>query len=321
MGVSLHARRSGSLCRIAFCVCLLLAEILVSISARAQIENYVPVVPGPLKLELRFADGRTQFHMGEVIRVELAFTSPEHRSYSAGEDCTPRQTYEFHDQPQNFTYRTTEIDAALMMHFGNCHGFHQEVDPGTTPFVVNLVLNNWFRMDTAGKYKISVTTARLGFAITSDTVDLEILPNDPAWEDSELQRGLAMVDAPRASGSASWEQGCLILRYLENGSRRSGNGAARSRPGALLFRLRPRQRQAPGPCPRRAGEGLERPTDGDRLELHPQHGISFPLQPASGVVSRTGSDAEVKLSGSDQRALVSPRSTGRPKRLAMRACW
>jgi hypothetical protein len=192
--------------RAAICSALL-AVTLGGVSAKAQVQSMSPVTPGPVKLELRFGSGQSQFHLGEVIPVELKFSSSEHRKYSVGEDCGPRQSYQFHAPPQ-FRDRAGEMEAAEMMDFGNCHGFSWEIDPAAEPLIVKEVLNEWFRIDTPGKYRISATSNRLGFPIDSDAVELEILPSDPAWEQLELQRAISLI---AQSGGA---EGCQVLRYL-----------------------------------------------------------------------------------------------------------
>ena len=209
--MSLNLRLLGRRVHPAAVCFLLLAGILCAgVAAKAQIQSALPATPGPVKLELRFGSGQSQFHLGEVIPVELKFSSSEHRKYSMGEDCTPRQSYLFHAPPE-FRDRQAEMDAAQMMDIGNCHGFSSEVDPAETPIVINKVLNEWFRIDTPGKYRISATSNRLGFPIDSDAAELEILPGDPAWQESELQRAISLI---ARSGGGGREEGCRVLRYL-----------------------------------------------------------------------------------------------------------
>jgi len=217
MPLTLHFDiRHSFFSRAAVCATLLMALGAVSVSANAQIQEYLPVTPGAMKLELRLDGGRVQFHMGEVIPVELIYSSPEHREYDAFEDCTPRMTYRFEAVPPSFFDRSHELDAALMMDLGTgCHGGSQKVDPGASPFVIQQVLNDWFRMDTPGKYQISVTSGRLGFAMTSNSVGLEILPSDSAWEEAELKRAISLIGFAQGAGTPRGAEGCRILRFLE----------------------------------------------------------------------------------------------------------
>jgi hypothetical protein len=85
------------------------------------------------------------------------------------------------------------------------------IDPGEKPFTVEQILSSRFRMDTPGKYRISVTSTRLGPAVTSNAVEMEIAPADPAWQKSELDRALALIRLRTETGRV---EGCRVLRYL-----------------------------------------------------------------------------------------------------------
>jgi hypothetical protein len=213
--MSMHDQRRHCPNGIAVCAVFLMLGAGSPNSARAQVQTLNPVAPGPLTLELRLNSSGSQFHLGEVIPIQLIFFSPEHRKYPAYEDCTERHTYQYHVPPE-FEDRSIELDAGMFMDgLGmGCHGGVAEVDPGDQPFVINKLLNDRFRMDKPGKYQVSVTTNRLGFPITSTSVELEILPSDPAWEESELKRAIALIGSARDRGSPAWEQGCRVLRYL-----------------------------------------------------------------------------------------------------------
>ena len=190
--------------------------LLLSVgSSRAQIESHAPISQGPVTLNLRIGNGQSHFHRGELISVELTFSSTEYHSYTVPEDCLPYTHYTYNVPPE-FVDRRIDIDAGMGMADDvgmGCHGAHWDMDLAVTPLVVSHILNERFRMDKPGKYQISVTSVRLGFPITSNSVDLEILPGDPKWEESELNRALAMLRS--SVGSKEWETGCQVLRFLE----------------------------------------------------------------------------------------------------------
>jgi hypothetical protein len=184
-------------------------------SAWAQVQAINPANPGPLNLELRLNGNRSQFHLGEIIPIELIFSSPEQRKYPVYEDCTERQSYQYHVPPE-FEDRSIELDAGMYMDgLGmGCHGWVGELDLGDKPFVISKILNQRFRMDKPGKYQVSVTANRMGFPVNSTPVELEILPSDPIWEESELKRAVTLIGSARDGGSPSREEGCRVLRYL-----------------------------------------------------------------------------------------------------------
>jgi hypothetical protein len=169
----------------------------------------------PVNLDLRFINGQSHFHIGELIPVELVFSSSGHEKVGFGEDCMGHGTYKFQVVPDDFVDRALERTAAG---FGEgrgmgCHGWPAEQkDLAKEPFIVNLDLNAWFRMETSGHYKISVTAWRTGFAVASRSVDIDILPRDPLWEKEELIRIASMMNT-RANEKRP--EGCKRLSYLE----------------------------------------------------------------------------------------------------------
>ncbi len=159
-----------------------------------------------LSLQLRLHEDRTKFHVGEIIPVELSFTSNEHKKYTImAFECG--DNYKYHVEPALFLNRDTGMGV-----WEECSGPIIDIDPGEKPFTVEQILNSGFRMDTPGRYRISVTSTRLGLAVTSNTVELEITPADSAWQESELHRALELI-ALRTERSL--KQGCAALRYLE----------------------------------------------------------------------------------------------------------
>lgn len=158
-----------------------------------------------LTLQLRLGNDRTRFHVGELIPVKLTFTSSEHKKYAVmGFECGDNDKY--HVEPPLFLDRDTGMGGWA------CNGGIIHIDPGEKPFAVEHVLNSRFRMNTPGNYRISVTSTRLGPPVTSNTVEVEITPADPAWQESELHRALELTGLRTEQ---SLKEGCAALRYLE----------------------------------------------------------------------------------------------------------
>jgi hypothetical protein len=175
-------------------------------------QDPLPTAPKTVSLELGLGDGRSQFHLGEIIPVNLTFRSSVPVKFSIwSRDCNVRSTYQYHLAPVTFADRATDIDAAMGMEGMTCDGGNFDLELGPKPFEVEAILNSRFRMEVPGKYRISVTSSRLGFAVDSNTVDLEILPADPDWEKAEVRRALSLLKAPAAREQDS---GCSILKFL-----------------------------------------------------------------------------------------------------------
>jgi hypothetical protein len=197
--------------KVAFVFVAVLLFALVGPSP-AQVNAPVPIKPGPATLELRTANGKSQFHRGEIVPLELVFSSPEHRFYAIPEECTPMETYQYWISPQAVD-RALEVDAAMSMYMGNCHGFSAQADPGEKPIIVRQVLNERFRIELPDTYNVSVRSNKLGFPLTSNELRIEILPSNAVWEQSELDRAKSLLSLQY--GSESWSEGCLVLRYLQ----------------------------------------------------------------------------------------------------------
>jgi hypothetical protein len=197
--------------KVAFVFVAVLLFALVGPSP-AQVNAPVPIKPGPATLELRTANGKSQFHRGEIVPLELVFSSPEHRFYAIPEECTPMETYQYSISPQAVD-RALEVDAAMSMYMGNCHGFSAQADPGEKPIIVHQVLNERFRIELPDTYNVSVRSNKLGFPLTSNELRIEILPSNAVWEQSELDRAKSLLSLQY--GSESWSEGCLVLRYLQ----------------------------------------------------------------------------------------------------------
>jgi hypothetical protein len=174
----------------------------------------VPRADTAVKLELRLGDGRTQFHLGEIVPVELVFSSDESTEFSIfNPECEGRRTYQFHIEPPAFSDRLVEADAGLFGYFvDTCgHGGSNTVNLKDNPIQAKQVLNEWFRIDTPGEYRVSVRSFR--FSVSSNSVELVILPSDPEWEKAELERAVELIRFPKEK--PEHDQGCQIVRFLE----------------------------------------------------------------------------------------------------------
>ncbi len=132
-------------------------------------------------------------------------------------------------------------------------------------------------MDTPGKYQISVVSTRLGFAITSNPVSLEILPSDLAWEEAELKRANSLIGFAQGVGSPRGAEGCRILRFLETEASevemaRHEVGPSRCNLDGPLVNVDHRK-----PVLVELEKGLADPRRGRRLELHSHYGAPFAL--------------------------------------------
>jgi hypothetical protein len=178
----------------------------------------------PVRLTLRLTDGRRQFRAGEIIPIELEFTSAVPRRFTvdgATYDRSGRLTID-----EFAIDRIDDVSDPMLDYFAAAGGFigggiRGVGVLGEHPFTVTLELNDWFRFDTPGRYRLAVTSRRVTdeavtphavLPVASNTVTFEILPRDPAWEASQLERARRIIDADEPPLGA--RAGCRMLRFL-----------------------------------------------------------------------------------------------------------
>src|SRR5271157_932268 len=130
----------------------------------AQDEHSQPSSPADVRLSARTKGGQTTFRLGEVIPLELSFTSPTEKKYQldmAGYDRSGRMNEEtFAVKPE------AGWDDPLYRYFHAYQGFFGGGLRGfkvlsAEPTEVVLELNEWVRFETAGQYRITVTSTRV----------------------------------------------------------------------------------------------------------------------------------------------------------------
>jgi hypothetical protein len=175
-------------------------------------------------LTVRIAEGRRQFRPGEVIPIELEFSSAIPKRF-----VVDGATY---DRSGRLTIDEFLIDPAdavtdpLLDYFGASlgsigGGLRGIGVLGDQPFIVRLDLNNWFRFDQSGTFQLSVrsrrvtddaATTRTIVPLESNTVSFEVVPRDVDWEATELDAARRILDG---NGSPiDRQKGCRMLRFL-----------------------------------------------------------------------------------------------------------
>jgi len=183
------------------------------------------------RLTIRTRSDQKVFRIGEVIPLELAFTSmqPDYQLDMASYDRSGRMNEEqFAIQP------ATGWDDPLASYFHAYQGFIGGGIRGmktlsTQATYINLELNEWVRFRIPGRYRVVVSSGRVsrmhgpfahhGVVITSNAVDLTILAATKEWQDSTLKSALALLDsskdrAPRTDGVDPKREAVKTLRYL-----------------------------------------------------------------------------------------------------------
>lgn len=184
--------------------------------------------PTGVGFTVRLKGGQTRFHPGEVIALELAFSSSLPGIYqldNATYDRSGRLAIDdFHLDPEDGTADPLEdyFDSGLFGFMGGGLRAYPELE--AKPYVVKADLNEWVRFGRPGRYRLYVTSHRVApvrrregddetTRVTSNAVEFEILPADPAWSKR------ALAEAVRALGSKGAEadrrDACVMLRFLD----------------------------------------------------------------------------------------------------------
>ncbi len=166
--------------------------------------------PSDLHLRLSFAGGRTQFHLGEAIKIQYELTSDAPGKYKSGDlwyDLSERSRFEsfVSDRPADsadpleghWTIWETLYSAHMTRRSGSWK------DLTENPVVEPWDLNDYLRFDRPGKYRIYATTRHIvadwspsrdayagGPPLASNILEVEILPDDPAWSADTLQHAV-----------------------------------------------------------------------------------------------------------------------------------
>jgi len=166
--------------------------------------------PSDLHLRLSLAGGRTQFHLGELIKVQYELTSDTQGKYRSGDlwyDLSERSRFEsfVSDRPAD----SADPLAGHWAIWEALYGVHVTRRTGSwkdltqNPVLEPWDLNDYLRFNRPGKYRIYAVTRHVvsdwspgrdpyagGPPLASNILELEILPDDPAWSADQLQHAV-----------------------------------------------------------------------------------------------------------------------------------
>lgn len=177
--------------------------------------------PPGVSFVVRTKGGQTRFRQGELIRLELAFSSSLPDTYhldSATYDRSGRLEIDaFHLDPQDgasdplrdyFDFRSWTMGGGLR---GN-----PKLE--AKPYVVTADLNEWYRFDRPGSYRLYVTSGRVGrgrlggggeITVASNLIEFEVVPAEAAWAKQTLAQAVGVLDSRTDHHAA-----CRVLRFL-----------------------------------------------------------------------------------------------------------
>ncbi|MCW3058276.1 MAG: hypothetical protein JWQ02_97 [Capsulimonas sp.] len=193
--------------------------------------------PADVTCMLRLPEGKTQFHMGEVIPIEAVFSSRNAKQYRLNNDKSSSSGRD-RDMPwsSDIFVIDREQDAPDPL-----RSYYDPAKPGgyggggpnwetmdTALISIGLTLNDWRRFDRPGVYRIYLQTKHMQrltdsqvsiqslgpLTTTSNVVQIEILPPDPVWSAQTLAKALPTFQSEASDGKPGMDA-ARVIRFLD----------------------------------------------------------------------------------------------------------
>jgi len=159
--------------------------------------------PPGVSVTLGLPGGREQFHRGEVIPLSAVFASRRPRAYRADTDPGSRDLQWGDDafHVESASGATDPLRGFYTRDILVYNGPGPRLEPlEVKPVTISYTLNEWLRFDAPGRYRVFLTTGRIsdvgkghqdalffqGRTTASNSVEFEVLPDDPAWDSQTL---------------------------------------------------------------------------------------------------------------------------------------
>lgn len=195
---------------------LMFGTLILALPLLAQDENGV-------SLTIRFVDGTSQFHVGEIIPVELSFRASTPGTYDIelrNYDRSGRLSIEgFHVTPPGRDPLERYYSTGAFM--GGGLGSSRELT--SEPQVMREDLNEWVALDKPGHYSLYVTSGRVGrrtptesepVKLRSNDLEFDVVAADPGWQQQALSTAIATLSM-ESSTEAEKTAALRTLRFLD----------------------------------------------------------------------------------------------------------
>jgi hypothetical protein len=185
-------------------VCFLLSFLCVSTCpAFAQSHQVSDEVNPDSGVRLTLSSSSAEFYSGEVIPLDLAFTSASPKRYQinlARYDRSGRMNYEqFNVEPAEATRDPLRLYFSSIMAFLG-GGLTNFAFLAPSPTVIHLNLNEWISFNRRGSFRVQVVCPRVSdrtatgypmggpVEVKSNWIELKITSPDHAWQQAQLAR-------------------------------------------------------------------------------------------------------------------------------------
>ena len=207
------------------CLSLVLLQFVPLAARPWQDDEEKPQTPPDVRLVLSVRGDRSTFRIGEVIPLELAFASRAAKKYQID-----KATYDRSGRLGAETWTVQPnggFDDPLAVYYGAFNAFIggglRGIDVlSEKPVVIQAELNEWVRFKQPGRYRVTAASSRVSrldapfrartIAVTSNEVNITIMPASAEWQQGALQSALAILDGPKPSDA--YRDATKVLRYL-----------------------------------------------------------------------------------------------------------
>ncbi len=177
--------------------------------------------PEGVSFTLRLEEDKLQFKPGEIIRVEFSFTSDLANAYDL-DGATYDRGGRLNLDKYFLDHKNGVVDPLKDYLPGAGGGIRSNPTLSEKPHKMTFDLNEWFRFDQPGRFRLFVTAPRVlkkserqlgyGAEVTSNIVEFEILPRDDEWAEQELQAITRLLDS--SDPKMDRRPVCRRLRFL-----------------------------------------------------------------------------------------------------------
>ncbi len=177
-----------------------------------------------VSLSIRFAGGTSQFHIGEVIPIELSFAASLPDTYDLATRNYDRSgrldSEQFHVAPPG---RDPLADNYAATGFIG-GGLGSSVVLTSEPQVMREELNEWVALDDPGHYTLYVNTGRVSRRsstqeeaqpLRSNSLEFDVIAADPAWQEQTLAAAVSLLDST-VSTDEEKREAIRVLRFLDS---------------------------------------------------------------------------------------------------------
>jgi hypothetical protein len=200
---------------------LVLSTVLFGLPCTSLICQNAP--DSAVSLTIRFTGGISQFHVGEKIPIELAFTSSAPETF----ELNPRNYDRSGRLDLDAFHVTPEGRDPLRNYFQGFEGVFMSGGLSSMPQYLTAEpqtlieeLNEWVAIDEPGHYSVYVTSSRVGrsgqsftnpISAQSNTLEFDVIDADNSWQQQTLLAALAVLNDPNSKP----EEKTTALRTLQ----------------------------------------------------------------------------------------------------------